>query len=100
MRKVLVVDTISLQPPTSGFSVSIALLNRMKPTICICCGEPMVQDGNALSRNPNVCACCSSLADGMDDSALPNVDVGESGALAKKRPVTDGLPAPYPAVPK
>jgi hypothetical protein len=34
--------------------------------ICICCGEPMVELGNALSRNPNVCASCSSLADGME----------------------------------
>lgn len=36
--------------------------------ICICCGEPMVERGNALSRNPNVCASCSSLADGMEDA--------------------------------
>ena len=34
--------------------------------ICICCGEPMVERGNALSRNPNICASCSSLADGME----------------------------------
>ena len=34
--------------------------------ICICCGEPMVERGNAMSRNPNVCASCSSLADGME----------------------------------
>jgi len=35
--------------------------------ICICCGEPMVHHGNVLSRNPNVCASCSSLADGMEE---------------------------------
>lgn len=40
----------------------------MNPRICICCGEPMAQRGNALSRNPNMCACCSSLADGLDES--------------------------------
>ena len=34
--------------------------------ICICCGEPMVERGNAQSRNPNVCASCSSLGDGME----------------------------------
>jgi formylmethanofuran dehydrogenase subunit E len=34
--------------------------------ICICCGEPMVERGNVLSRNPNVCASCSSLADEME----------------------------------
>jgi formylmethanofuran dehydrogenase subunit E len=37
-----------------------------RPRTCICCGEPMVEQGNALSRNPNVCASCSSLADGME----------------------------------
>jgi len=42
----------------------------MKPSICICCGEPMNERGNALSRNPNVCASCSSLADGIDDSGI------------------------------
>ena len=34
--------------------------------ICVCCGEPMIEQGNALSRNPNVCTSCSSLADGME----------------------------------
>ena len=27
----------------------------------------MSANGNELSRNPNVCASCSSLVDGMDD---------------------------------
>jgi hypothetical protein len=36
--------------------------------ICICCGEPMTEAGNALSRNPNLCASCSSLADGMEET--------------------------------
>jgi hypothetical protein len=31
----------------------------------------MAEGGNQLSRNPNVCASCSSLADGMDDLSLP-----------------------------
>jgi hypothetical protein len=42
----------------------------MKPRICICCGEPIPEPGNALSRNPNVCASCSSLADGMEESSI------------------------------
>jgi hypothetical protein len=46
----------------------------MRPRICICCGETMSETGNLLSRNPNVCASCSSLADGMDDSSLATVD--------------------------
>ena len=28
----------------------------------------MAQGGNTLSRNPNVCASCSSMMDGMGDS--------------------------------
>jgi hypothetical protein len=35
--------------------------------ISICCDEPMVELGNLLSRDPNVCASCSSLADGMEE---------------------------------
>jgi hypothetical protein len=52
----------------------------MKPTICICCGEPIADHGNALSRNPNICACCSSLADGMDEVSL---DQGALGLAAE-----------------
>ena len=29
----------------------------------------MPEQGNALSRNPNICASCSSMADGMENSA-------------------------------
>ena len=28
----------------------------------------MAVGGNALSRNPNVCASCSSIIDGMEDA--------------------------------
>lgn len=31
----------------------------------------MAEGGNKLSRNPNVCASCSSMLDGMDDGAAP-----------------------------
>jgi hypothetical protein len=30
----------------------------------------MPEEGNARSRNPNICASCSSLADGMDDPIM------------------------------
>ena len=30
----------------------------------------MPEQGNTLSRNPNICASCSSMADGMEDSSL------------------------------
>ena len=49
----------------------------MNPRICICCGEPIDPQGNVLSRNPNVCASCSSMADGMEDSSIPE---GETSA--------------------
>ena len=44
----------------------------IRSRICICCGEPMVERGNALSRNPNVCASCSSMADGMEEANRSN----------------------------
>jgi hypothetical protein len=43
----------------------------MKPRICVCCGEPISEKGNALSRNPNMCASCSSLADGIEETDTP-----------------------------
>jgi hypothetical protein len=42
----------------------------MNSRICRCCGEAMPEQGNNLSRNPNICASCSSMADGMEDSGL------------------------------
>ena len=30
----------------------------------------MAEKGNALSRDPNVCASCSSLSDGMPESNM------------------------------
>jgi len=41
----------------------------MNSRICMCCGERMAERGIVLSRNPNVCASCSSMADGMDESS-------------------------------
>src|ERR1051325_8744346 len=40
----------------------------MTSRICVCCGESIPEKGNVLSRNPNVCASCSSLMDGMEES--------------------------------
>jgi hypothetical protein len=48
-----------------------ALHERMNSLVCRCCGEPMPEKGNALSRNPNICASCSSMTDGMDESGMP-----------------------------
>lgn len=36
----------------------------------------MLARGNELSRNPNLCASCSSLADGMDDSKMLSAGLG------------------------
>ncbi len=38
----------------------------------------MAESGNVLSRNPNVCASCSSLADGLEASvsAVPEEMIG------------------------
>jgi hypothetical protein len=40
----------------------------MKPRICIACGEDIPAVGNDLSRNPNLCAPCSSLTYGTEES--------------------------------
>ena len=45
----------------------------MSLRICMCCGEPIAEKGNALFRYPNLCASCSSLSDGMADSAMSSV---------------------------
>ena len=50
--------------------ISRELSTRMKPRICICCGEPMTESLASLSRNPNVCSSCSSLVDGMDEGSF------------------------------
>ena len=42
----------------------------MNPRICVCCGED-IPAGNFMSRNPNICASCSSMADGMEEASLP-----------------------------
>ena len=39
----------------------------MKSRICRYCGEPMVEKENVLSRDPNICASCSSMADGLEE---------------------------------
>jgi hypothetical protein len=38
------------------------------PTVCMCCGEAISSRGRALSRNPNLCASCSSLLDGIEET--------------------------------
>ena len=38
----------------------------------------MSEKGNALSRNPNVCASCSSLADGIGQQDSFNTDLTAS----------------------
>jgi len=65
----------------------------MKPRICICCGEPLGETSHALSRNPNVCPSCSSLADGMEESNLPQAqELGSANALS--RPALDPIDKP------
>ena len=60
----------------------------MKARICVCCGEPIPESGNALSRNPNICASCSSLADGLDEADTP-----ESSRPEREQPAAGENPA-------
>jgi hypothetical protein len=46
----------------------------------------MPEQGNALSRNPNVCASCSSMSDGMEDSNLPESIGVNSATFAEDQP--------------
>lgn len=60
------------EPSGSQFQPSgLVGRERMSSRICVCCGELMSEKGNALSRNPNICASCSSMADGMGESSMP-----------------------------
>ena len=52
---------------------------QVNPTVCICCGESMARAGSPLSRDSNLCASCSSLWDGMEDSEPPSSQLGLSG---------------------
>ena len=58
----------------------------MNHRICRCCGEVISEQGNALSRNPNICASCSSMADGMEESNIP-----ECASLAPAENVVAGM---------
>jgi hypothetical protein len=75
----------------------------MRPFVCICCGEPMSARGNALSRNPNMCASCSSLADGIEenDVAVPRAQGPEDSlkglGLTPKEPATPGQSGEFAA---
>ena len=70
----------------------------MKPRICICCGEEISEHGNTLSRNPNLCASCSSLADGMDFYDRSTLFEEESPPLKTKTssPPPEESPDPEP----
>ncbi len=65
---------------------------RMRPRVCICCGEAISERGNELSRNPNICASCSSLADGMDDS--DSATPPDSKTIPFPTPIAPQAPAP------
>ena len=40
----------------------------MVSRVCICCGEPIPEQGGADSPNPNLCSACASLEERTDDS--------------------------------
>jgi hypothetical protein len=57
----------------------------------------MTQGGNALSRNPNVCASCSSMMDGMGDSdpmeqLAATAEMPQDPPLNAHEPFTDWVP--------
>jgi hypothetical protein len=79
----------------------MALMNYR---ICRCCGEPMGERGNALSLNPSVCASCSSMADGMEETGGSGLADCPSAPFSRSLPVhhcispkiTRNLPPRFP----
>jgi hypothetical protein len=51
----------------------------------------MAQAEHGLSRNPNICASCSSLADGMDEPSIASLPTAVS-----VHPPSENLPEPFP----
>ena len=59
----------------------------------------MIDTGNPLSRNPNVCASCSSMADGMEESNVPECNqvaltedrTGQRPAVVLERGASESL---------
>ena len=52
----------------------------MRGMVCRCCGEEMGPRTGALSRNPNICASCSSLLDAADQEQKTLGSADESEA--------------------
>lgn len=51
--------------------------------VCMCCGGPIRESGDVYSRNPNLCASCSSLTDGMPDPSLSTLPQSFGKTLVK-----------------
>ena len=59
----------------------------------------MPETGNTLSRNPNVCASCSSMADGMDESGGTESRVSAPGQPMKRETAPQNEAWPEAMVP-
>lgn len=58
----------------------------------------MAEGSNALSRNPNVCASCSSLSDGMYDETQERATIRRSAAPPRRESAAQPVPAPAEVV--
>ena len=45
----------------------------MSPRICVCCAEPITGQGESFSSNPNLCASCFKLSEGMSESSPSSI---------------------------
>lgn len=64
----------------------------MNSRICRGCGEPIAGPGNVLSRNPNVCASCSSMANGMDQPNYHSITSFSPPPVFRSSTAEGGLP--------
>jgi hypothetical protein len=46
------------------------LVSKVKPTICMCCGEPIEGMKQFAPHNSNTCLSCASLLDDVQDRTI------------------------------
>jgi hypothetical protein len=56
----------------------VSYKDDMNAKVCVCCGQALTEKGYHFSRDPALCACCSSLLDCLDAPVSPDSDEARS----------------------